>query len=144
MDDDYAFEHPVLIVDQHEVLPETDPNAEKFLGAQDLVRTAAATGPWPDGTAKYNKIYMYQVRTVNGNFQRIFGGENKMYFQRAGKEVVLGPDKTYSVLVAIDRWAGRKGVWRTVNAVWDDNWEPEEYEQWMGVEAIKVMRRFYN
>ena len=138
VDDDYAFAHPVLIIDQHEDLPDNDPNAGKFLGGYAPERQVSMTGPWPDGSAKYNKIYIYQVRTTNNNFRSIFKGENHMYFRRAGSEVVQGTDKTYTAKVTIDRWAGRKEVWRTVNALLDSNWEPAEVTQWIGMEAIHV------
>lgn len=138
VDDDYAFAHPVLIIDQHEDLPDNDPNAGKFLGGYAPERQVSMTGPWPDGSAKYNKIYIYQVRTTNNNFRGLFKGENNMYFRRAGSEVVYGPNKTFSTKVSIDRWAGRKEVWRTVNVVWDENWQPEEVTQWIGMEAIHV------
>ena len=141
INDDYAFGHPVWIVDQHEALPEDDPNYDTFIGeVEEEVEDSGSSKGYANGSAKYNKIFIYQVRTYKDNFRGLFGGENEMYFRRAGSEVVLGTEKTYSVMVAIDRWAGRKEVWRTANAIWDENWQKEEVSQWLGVEAINVIK----
>ena len=38
--------------------------------------------------------------------------------------------------MSIDRWAGRKGVWRTANALWDENWHVSEVEQLLALETV--------
>ena len=138
VDDNYAYEHPVWIIDEHEELSPEDPLNEKFAGQEIQNDNNKSALGFPDGSAKRNKIYIYRIKTDGKNFRALFGGENKVNFRRAGKEVVMGADKSYFVRVSIDRWAGRNGVWRTPNATWDEDWQPEEVEQWIGVEGVEV------
>ena len=101
------------------------------------------TNPGPElvevptnSTAAVNQILIYQVRTNGRNFRDIFGGgDNVMYFHR-GDSDLQSQTYTKTIDIHIDRWAGRKGVWRTANALWDANWHVSEVEQLLALETV--------
>jgi len=84
--------------------------------------------------------YIHQIRTNGKNFRGLFGGENQIMFYRAGEELVSTTLPEHGQVLAIDRWAGRKGVWRTKDQVWDYNWKLGEIQQWLGVKLLRVKR----
>ena len=93
--------------------------------------------PTGNGSADINQIFIYEARTDGTNFRDIFSnGENVMYFHRGdGSTPSSGTTGDKLTSVTIDRWAGRKGVWRTVNRVWDENWDALDKTQYLSVET---------
>ncbi len=135
VDDDYAWQHPTLIVD-------TSSNAYLYY-KEDTASTgsgSSTTNSGNDGNYDVNKVFIHQIRTNGKNFRGLFGGENQIMFYRAGEELVNTTLPEHGQVLAIDRWAGRKGVWRTKDQVWDYNWKPGEIQQWIGVKLLRVKR----
>lgn len=147
VDDDYAFAHPVWIIDQHESLPTSDPVYNSFPiddgfadgGGND---GGGGGGPQlnPDGSKAVNKIFLYHIKTDGKNFRGLFGGENKMDIIVAGEQVMSGKTNVITNPVYIDRWAGRKGVWRNPRVMIDTNWKGFEISQWYGVKGIDIKK----
>lgn len=137
--DDYAFEHPVWIIDRHEHLPAAHPLYDVFAndaGMEKLqyARTMAAS----DGEQDVNRIYIRHVRLTR-NFRGLFGGDNRIVFHVADENVALG-DSPYQSSFIIDRWAARKGVWREPNQLLKFNWKPYEVSNYFILEGIRSGR----
>ncbi|WP_461096044.1 hypothetical protein, partial [Spirosoma luteolum] len=112
----------------------TDPGYYYSTGSSDL-GPGFVPGP-ANGTADVNEIRIENIRTTGSNFRDIFGGgENEINFH-LGDAKYLTKGQTTSIKLTIDRWAGRKGVWRRPNAVWDEDWNAVERDQHMGIETI--------
>lgn len=151
VDDDYAFAHPTWVIDAHNDVPKSDVRSERFIpnygqkpvnagGRQMAPSEYLIPGP-KDGTAAVNKTSIWWVRTDGQNFRDSFfggGGWNDMYFICADEVVRVNAEGKSTQVVTIDRWAGRTGTWRWVNAEWDNNWKAGEDEQALGLVGMDL------
>ena len=175
IDDNYAYEHPTWIVMQHQSIRANSPVAQSFSpdmndledrGLVNLIPIDCERDPdcpfnpnptpkpkpkpivRPDGSHKYNKLYVYDVK-LNGNFRGLFGGDNDVDFYMADEGVLNFKASTTDNLVVddgkynlastrIDRYAGRNGKWRRPNVVLDNNWNAVAIEPVFGVIGRQV------
>ncbi len=132
VDDDYAWNKPTIIIDVDGNVTGLEP------GSGSGGNSSASTTSVNDGNFDVNKIFICRVKTNGKNFRGLFGGENYITFYRAGEELTNNDRPVVGQTFKIDRWAGRKGRYRTINQVWDYNWKPGELEQWIGVKLHRV------
>ena len=170
IDDDYAFAHPTWIVMQHPAVEPSSPIANAFSptiedieerGLVNLIPIDCETDPScpfnpnpkpkpkppapVDGSAKYNKLYIHDVK-LDGNFRGLFGGDNDVEFFMADEKTIninssgelVANGSKRSVAVRVDRYAGRKKKWRRFNALLDDNWRDYETEPAFAVYGRQV------
>jgi hypothetical protein len=177
VDDDYAYAHPVWILQQHQLasvasgwrgrflpnfmqgpklpianmtsgariafeedLPADDPGYDPGYsgggsGSSDL-GPGFVPGPM-NGTADVNELYIEHVRTDGNNFRDIFSGIENVIIFHLGDMKRLSTGQDYSTEVKIDRWAGRRGVWRQPHKKLDENWSFQEKNQFVGIETVK-------
>ncbi|WP_461098797.1 hypothetical protein, partial [Spirosoma luteolum] len=112
----------------------TDPGYYYSTGSSDL-GPGFVPGP-ANGTADVNEVHIENIRTTGSNFRDIFGGGDNQILFHLGDNKYPAKGQTSFISLSIDRWAGRKGVWRRPNAVWDENWSAVERDQHMGIETI--------
>lgn len=154
VNDDYAFAHPTWILQNNKPLPTTDPRSgifipnygdDSYTGLNPYTKSARiAESLVPadnrNGLADINKIFVGKARTNGKNFNNIFNGGSNDLILYCGDERTAGSSAPQTTTFSIDRWAGRKGVWRRVNSVWDENWKGAEVTQWMGIECINCQQ----
>lgn len=138
VNDDYAFENPVLIVDLADLLEEDQPNSRKYINIDrsnsSLIPNCCSLTPL-DGSRDVNQIYVNHIR-LSANFRGLFGGDNKIIFNLSDENVsTTTPNSKNTTPVYISRYQGRRKVWVAKKRLIDPNWSHEQISKFIVVET---------
>lgn len=138
VNDDYAFENPVLMIDEADLLEKDQPNSRKYFNVDrsnaSFIPNCCSLTPL-DGSDDVNKIYVNHIR-LSGNFRGLFGGDNKIIFNLSNENVSSStPNSRTTTPVYISRYNGRKKKWVAPKRVIDQNWSHEQKSKFIVVET---------
>lgn len=137
--DDYAYQNPVLILDYHDFLEDSDPNSRKYVESgtdNAFVDLACCSKVRLTGNNNVNKLYVRHLQ-VTENFRGLFGGGNKIVFKTTNELTATDPKIINEIQITVSRSNARKKVWLQVNRVLDENWGPNQIEKFFVTETIR-------